>query len=215
MKLKAVRQAFIAGDLCRGEVNKRTRRIVRMFKWAVAEELLPASVHQAPQGRRRTTEGPSRRPGVQTHQASPGCLRGRHPRQRGPAGLDDDRTPTSDRHAAGRGLHDAIVRPEFTGQDMRISANRSQDRSPRESPGYLHRPAGAATAPAPGCVPTSRLISSSPLRPKRRRRVEMRNKRKTRVQPSQRCRKQNRPRRTPGRPVHDRELSPGDRQGLR
>ncbi len=47
MKLKAVRQAFIAGDLCRGEINKPTRRVVRMFKWAVAEELLPASVHQA------------------------------------------------------------------------------------------------------------------------------------------------------------------------
>ena len=47
LKLKAVRQAFIADDLCRNEINKRTRRVVRMFKWAVAEELLPASVHQA------------------------------------------------------------------------------------------------------------------------------------------------------------------------
>ena len=45
LKLKAVRQAFIADDLCRNEINKRTRRVVRMFKWAVAEELLPASVH--------------------------------------------------------------------------------------------------------------------------------------------------------------------------
>jgi integrase len=45
--LKVVREIFIGEDLCRNEINKRTRRIVRMFKWAVGEELLPASVHQA------------------------------------------------------------------------------------------------------------------------------------------------------------------------
>jgi integrase len=60
LKLKIVRQAFIDAELCRAEVNKRTRRIVRMFKWAVAEELIAASVHhalKAVDGIRRGREG--------------------------------------------------------------------------------------------------------------------------------------------------------------
>ena len=43
--LKAVRQSFIDAKLCRNEINKRVRRIVRLFKWGVAEELVPASIH--------------------------------------------------------------------------------------------------------------------------------------------------------------------------
>ncbi len=47
LSLKAVRQTSIDARLCRNEINKRTRRIVRMFKWGIGEELLPAPVHQA------------------------------------------------------------------------------------------------------------------------------------------------------------------------
>jgi integrase len=56
VRLKAVRQAMVDSDLCRNEVNKRTGKIVRAFKWAVSEELIPASVHhglQAVSGLRR------------------------------------------------------------------------------------------------------------------------------------------------------------------
>jgi hypothetical protein len=35
LQLKAVRQAMIDSGLCRNEVNKRTGRIVRLFKWGV------------------------------------------------------------------------------------------------------------------------------------------------------------------------------------
>jgi integrase len=45
--LKAVRVAMVEGDICRSEVNRRIGRIVRAFKWAVSEELVPPSVHQA------------------------------------------------------------------------------------------------------------------------------------------------------------------------
>jgi integrase len=45
LRLKAVRQAMIDNDLCRNEVNKRVRHILRAFKWAVAEEMVPPSVH--------------------------------------------------------------------------------------------------------------------------------------------------------------------------
>jgi integrase len=47
LRLKAIRQELIDKDLVRSQINKRVRRIVRMFRWAVAEELLPVAVHQA------------------------------------------------------------------------------------------------------------------------------------------------------------------------
>lgn len=45
--LKAVREAMIDSGLCRLEINRRVGRIVRAFKWAVSEEMVPPSVHQA------------------------------------------------------------------------------------------------------------------------------------------------------------------------
>lgn len=45
--LKAVRQSMIDSGLCRLEINRRVGKIVRVFKWAVSEELAPPSVHQA------------------------------------------------------------------------------------------------------------------------------------------------------------------------
>ncbi len=45
LALKAVRHHMIeVQDLCRAEINKRIGRIRRMFKWAVAEELVPSTV---------------------------------------------------------------------------------------------------------------------------------------------------------------------------
>jgi integrase len=43
--LKAVRQALVDSGLCRNEVNKRTGRIVRCFKWGVENEMIPPGVH--------------------------------------------------------------------------------------------------------------------------------------------------------------------------
>lgn len=45
LALKSVRQNFISSGLCRTEVNRRTAHIVRMFKWAVENELVPPSLH--------------------------------------------------------------------------------------------------------------------------------------------------------------------------
>jgi integrase len=44
--LKAVRQKMINADLSRGVINQRVGRIKRMFKWAVSEGLVPAAVYQ-------------------------------------------------------------------------------------------------------------------------------------------------------------------------
>jgi integrase len=45
LKLKAVRQAMIDAGLARGVINQRIGRIIHVFKWAVAHELIPPAVH--------------------------------------------------------------------------------------------------------------------------------------------------------------------------
>jgi integrase len=47
LALKSVREEMIRDDLCRNEVNKRIRRIVRAFKWAVESELIPPAIYQS------------------------------------------------------------------------------------------------------------------------------------------------------------------------
>jgi integrase len=47
LRLKAVRQAMVDAGLARTTVNQRVGRIVRVFKWAASEELVPAQVYQA------------------------------------------------------------------------------------------------------------------------------------------------------------------------
>ena len=47
LALKAVRQRFIDAGWCRGFINQWVGRIRRVFKWAVAEELVPPAVDQA------------------------------------------------------------------------------------------------------------------------------------------------------------------------
>ncbi|MCE9564940.1 MAG: tyrosine-type recombinase/integrase [Planctomycetes bacterium] len=47
LKLRAVQQSWVVDGLSRAECNKRLGVAKRMFKWAVAEELIPPSVFQA------------------------------------------------------------------------------------------------------------------------------------------------------------------------
>ena len=46
LALKAVRQAMIDAGLARTTINQRIGRIVHVFKWAVAQELVSPAVHQ-------------------------------------------------------------------------------------------------------------------------------------------------------------------------
>src|SRR5262245_12247819 len=43
-KLKAVRAEWIRDGISRAVVNERAQRLRRMFRWAVAEELVPATI---------------------------------------------------------------------------------------------------------------------------------------------------------------------------
>jgi integrase len=69
LALKTVRREMIAAKLCRSEVNRRVRIIIRAFKWAVENELIPPEVHQAlaavaglRQGRSEAPEAPPVKP---------------------------------------------------------------------------------------------------------------------------------------------------------
>lgn len=66
LAFKAVRQRFVDLGWCRKTVNQQIERLRRIFRWAVAEELVPPSVHAAlvavPGLRRGRTEAPDREP---------------------------------------------------------------------------------------------------------------------------------------------------------
>src|SRR5262245_17222821 len=47
LKLQAVQHAMITAGLARTTINKQGHRIVRMFKWGVSQQLVPAAVHHA------------------------------------------------------------------------------------------------------------------------------------------------------------------------
>jgi len=47
LALKTVRQTLVDAGIARKHVNKQTDRIKRMFRWAAAEELIPASIPQS------------------------------------------------------------------------------------------------------------------------------------------------------------------------
>lgn len=47
LALKTIRESFIARGICRTQVNARVSRIIRVFRWATENELLPASVYHA------------------------------------------------------------------------------------------------------------------------------------------------------------------------
>ena len=64
LTFKATRQAMIDSGLARGTIKQRVGRIVRLFKWAASEELVPAGIHLGlksvsglPKGRTQAREG--------------------------------------------------------------------------------------------------------------------------------------------------------------
>src|SRR5262249_42147059 len=74
LALKAVRRSMVEADICRLEVNRRIGRIVRAFKWAVGEEMIPPSVHQGlkalawlRKGRTEARESDPIRPAPEAH----------------------------------------------------------------------------------------------------------------------------------------------------
>ena len=208
LALKAVRQACVDAGLCRAEINKRTRRVVRLFKWARRGGARPASVHHALQavagsaGAARRS-GRARRSGpCPTPWSTPSA-------PRLPAGLGDDRAPAAHRHAARRGCQMRTCDLD-TRAGLGVPAG-PQDRAPRQGPGDPPRPPGAgqsqALAPGRARPPTS----SSPARRSPERRAEMRARAQDAGPTLPAEPQEGEAEEVTRRPLHDRQLPPGDR----
>lgn len=215
LQLKAVRQTMVESGLCRNEVNKRTGRIVRAFKWAVGEAMVPPSLHHGLQAVSGPPTGPGRGPGEQTRQAGPGGVRGRHPTARLPASLGNGGTATPHRHAARGGLHHADGRPRHVGPELGLPTVGPQDRAPRPGSGGLLRPTSSSDPPS---VAPDRPLGPlfSPREAMDEKSAERRRNRKSPVTPSQRSRKRKaKPERAPGGVYDTRSYYHAIRHGCR
>jgi integrase len=195
--LKAVRGAMAKADICRSEINRRIGRIVRAFKWAVSEELVPPSVHQA-------------------LQTVPGLRRGRSDvRESQPVKPVPDAFVDAVRPHVSRQVWAMVelqrltgMRPgevcsmrtidiDTSGQVWTYTPERHKtEHHGRERRVYLGPTAQAILRPWLRAELLAYLFS--PAEAMAERRAEMRERRKTRVQPSQQNRAKSRPAKRPG-----------------
>jgi integrase len=198
LKLKAIREQMIAAGLARTTINQRVDRVKRMFKWAVGEELVPETVHRA-------------------LATVPGLQRGRtEAKETEPvepvAAADVEATlPHLSR------IISAMVQIQWrTGmRSGELCAMRTADID-RSGPVWLYRPRAHKTAHrgrarvitigpraqealAPFLQPDApETYLFSPAADREERFVQMRARRKSKVQPSQVCRRSSNPKRRPG-----------------
>lgn len=200
LALKVVRQSMIDAGLCRNEVNKRTRRVVRCFGWAVENEILPAHlayVHHALKAVKGLKVGRS-----EARESDP------------VKPVPDDRVDAVRPHVA-RQVWAMVELQRLTGmRPGEATAMRTRDVD-RSGPVWAYVPAGHKTEhhgkrrtvflgpraqevlrPWLRADPDANLFS--PAEAEAERKAAMRARRKTPVQPSQRDRRKARPARTPG-----------------
>jgi integrase len=197
LRLKTVRQAMIASGLCRNEVNKRVRHILRAFKWAVGEEMVPPFVHH----------------GIK---AVPGLRRGRadvresEPVKPVPEAFVDAIRPyvsrqtwamvELQRHTGMRPGEVCVMRTidvDTTGRVwIYIPETHKTEHHGRSRRIYLGPKAQETLRPWLRPELTAYLFS--PAEAEAERHAKQRDSRKTRVQPSQQNRRRRRPRKSPG-----------------
>ncbi len=197
LRLKAVRQAFIDSSLCRSEVNKRVRHVLRAFKWAVGDEMIPSSVHHGlkavaglRRGRADVRESEPVKPvcdsfvdAIQPHVARQIWAMVELQRLSGMRPGEVCSMRTIDIDTCGRIW---VYTPE----------SHKTEHHGRERRIYLGPRAQETLRPWLRTELTTFLFS--PAEAEAERRAEQREKRKTPVQPSQRNRRRRKPRRAPG-----------------
>ena len=199
-KLAAVREAFVRKGWARTYCNRQIGKIVRVFKWAASEELIPVSLHQA-----LKTLAPLRRGHCEAPETEP----------RQPANPDhvERVLPLLPPHA--RCLIELI---RLTGMRTAEACGMTLDQIDRTGAVWTYRPIrhktmnkGFARAVALGekakaaiekFLARRKIGNAEPLfsphRQREERFAELRAKRKTRVQPSQMNRKKAKPKKPPG-----------------
>jgi integrase len=197
LKLKTVRERFVAAGRTRTHVNKTVQRIRRVFAWAVENELCPASVCHALQavkhlerGRSDAREGEPVRPvpdhfvdATLPHVAPEVAAMVELQRLTGMRSGEVTIMRTGDIDATGKVwcYTPSVHKTEHHGHERQIR---------------LGPKAQEVLRPWLRMDLTEYLFS--PARARERRFVELRSRRKTRVQPSQRNRRKARPRKLPG-----------------
>jgi integrase len=196
LALKAIRRSMIDAKLARGVINQRIGRIRRAFKWAVSEEMIPASV-------------------IHALNSVDGLQAGRTEAKERPRVLpvDDERVeavlPVVNRH-----VRAMIQLQRLTG--MRPGEVCSMKRSEIDMSGtiWLYRPTRHKTSwrkkerTIPLGPKAQEIIKTfftpniddylfSPMQAREERFAKMRALRKTKIQPSQICRRKNKPQRQP------------------
>jgi integrase len=197
LALKAVRESMIAAGLSRKVINQRVGRIKRVFKWAVAEQLVPADVYHGLQAVAGLGQGRTTAP---------------DPAPIEPVADDvvEKTLPKLPRHVRGlvqfmrltgaRPGEACQLRPldiDMTGQvwTFRPARHKTAWRG-RPRVVFIGPKAQALLAEFPTAQPTDYVFS--PGRARVERFAAMRAGRKSRVQPSQINRAKRRPKRRPG-----------------
>jgi integrase len=197
LALKAVRESMVAAGLSRKVINQRVGRIKRVFKWAVAEQLVPADVYHGLQAVAGLGQG-------RTKAADPAPIE--------PVADDvvDKTLPQLPRHV--RGLVQFMrltgARPGEACQLRRVDIDTTAEvwtfRPARHKTAWRGRSRVVFIGPKAQALlaefrteePTDYVFS--PGRARIERFAAMRAGRKSRVQPSQVCRAKRRPKRRPG-----------------
>ncbi len=197
LRLKTVRQAFMDSGLCRSEINKRVRHVLRAFKWAVGEEMVPPSLHHG-------------------LKAVPGLRRGRADvRESEPVKPVPDAFVDAIRPHVSRQVWTMVELQRLSGMrpgevcsmrtiDVDTSGriwiytpeSHKTEHHGRERRIYLGPKAQEILRPWLRPELTAYLFS--PAEAEAERRAVQRENRKTRVQPSQRNRRRRKPRKAPG-----------------
>jgi integrase len=204
LALKAVRERMIDAGLCRGVVNQRVGRVRRMFRWCVENELVPPSVLEGLRAVRGLERGRSR--ASETEPVKPV-----------PQAWVDAVLPFLRPQAAAMvqlQLHSGmrpgeVVRVRGVDIDMtgKVWLYRpGSDQGPEGDHKTAHRGHSRVVPLGPRCQEIIREhlktdVSAYLFNPSESMaefRAERRRQRKTKVQPSQVCRKKRKPKRKPG-----------------
>jgi integrase len=197
LALKAVRQKMLDADLCRGVVNQRVGRIKRVFKWAVAEQLVPHATYAA----LATVAGLARGRTTARETELVGPV---------PVAFVDAVRPHVNRHVGAmidlRRL--TGMRPGEVVIMRAVDIDTTGDvwlyKPHHHKLAYRNRPRLVAVGPQARAVIKSFLVPDvsaflfSPRRAREERYAALRASRKTKVQPSQACRAKRRPAKQPG-----------------
>lgn len=197
LALKTIREKLLAPGHCRKYVNEQVATIVRMFRWAVAEELVPPTVYQAlkavPRLRKGRTAAPDRGPVVPVTGATVQTILPHLP-------LVVADMVRFQRLTGARPSEVCLLRPCDIDRSDDVWAYRpgshKTEHQGRQRVIYIGPKARDILRPY--LLRPAETYCFTPLESERRRRAEQRSRRKTKVQPSQMNRCKRRPRWAPG-----------------